>query len=594
MQARRFSGPDVVATPALRTGSLELLSDPFLMAPRRHTCTVVWFTEQPGNHLVLVGHGVGELSERDLPALAAGRERPGVRIHRATSSTLSRTAEDQDSRVAEPPSRLTPRPVQRHEARVGPLRPGRRVAYRVLSTSLEGDVVMSAAYTLAPAPRRGSSVRLMFTSDHQDKPNTPRNLEVAAATLGPLDAVLAVGDLADIPDRASEWFDSDSGSAFFPAMQGRSHRADTAGNLSTGAALLQHLPIWPAIGNHEVMGRIEGVAGLNEAVLSHVPRHVAEAEYARRYGDGDAPDRPERKTWLERNSFSSRSYEEVFSSLPRTRGAGVRRYAVTIGEVRLITLNVTRAWRSTGADAEPASRQRTTRHQEAAAVIDDPMRQGHGEFWFDDIRPGSQQWRWLETELASSARRRCRWTIVQLHEGPHGLGENMMPPYVQPVTVEERNEAGELVGIRHEYPIERDTLVNDVAPLLERSGVDLVLNGHSHLWNRFRRGRTNYLEASNTGNSYGAHHPASGRARPAPGEPWPAKDHVAMGDPGGLEPIAPSHGGLAPDEPFLASNDHVVVQCFDSATGTITSWVHDVREPGQPPRILDEFRLGEG
>ncbi|GAA1399028.1 metallophosphoesterase family protein [Luteococcus peritonei] len=584
--ARRVDEP---AGQQLATGSLRLLSDPFLMVPRRRTCTVVWFTERPcATNLVLLGRGVHRLSEADLPALAAGQAFDGLQVFRASTAVTSRMGEDAASQVPEPPAGPSARPAHRHEARVGPLRRGRRTPYRVLSGD-GGEVVMSAVYTLAPAPSRRDPVRLMLTSDHQDKPNVARNIQLAAQVLGPLDAVLAVGDLADVPDRTSEWFDSGSGSAFFAVMQGHGDRPDTAGRVAHGAAILQHVPIWPVIGNHEVMGRVDGVGDLQAATLSHVPREVAAAEYDRLHPTVDGP---EREAWIERNSFSTRSYEEVFSSLPTTGGDGVRRYAVSIGEVRLITLFVTRAWRGPQAQADPSQRTVNSRHQDAADTLTDPLRRSHGEFWFDDIRAGSEQYRWLEAELRSPARRRCRWTVVQLHEGPHGLGENMVPPYVEPVTVEERDADGELVGIRYEYPIERDALVHELAPLLEEHGVDLVLNGHSHLWNRFRRGRTHYLEASNTGNSYGAHHPASGLARPAPGAPWPAKDHVAMGDPGGLEPVLPSEGGLAPGQPFVASNDHVVVQCLDSGRGTVSSWVADVRDPATPPRLLDEFRLG--
>lgn len=585
--ARRVDRP---AGQQLATADLRLLSDPFLMVPRRRSCTVVWFTEDTcRTNLVLLGHGVDALAERDLPALAAGKAFPGVSAFVATTSVTTRMAEDPGSLVPNPPDGIVPRPVQRHQAVVGPLGRRRRTPYRVLSA--DGDrVAMSAVYTLAPAPSRRDPVRLMFTSDHQDKPNVARNIQTAAQVLGPLDAVLAVGDLANVPDRTSEWFDSGSGSSFFAVLQGHGDRDDTAGNRAHGAAILQHVPIWPAIGNHEVMGRIDGMPTLDAATFSHAPRAVAAAEHDRLHPDAD-PAR--REAWIERNSFSSRSYEEVFASLPSTGGDGVRRYATSIGEVRLVTLFVTRAWRSSRAEPDPARRELNTRHHDARDVLDDPLRRSHGEFWFDDIRVGSEQYRWLVAELGSTARRRSRWTVVQLHEGPHGLGENMVPPYVEPVTVEERDTSGELVGNRYEYPIERDALVHDLAPLLEREGVDLVLNGHSHLWNRYRAGRTNYLEASNTGNSYGAHHPASGLARQEPGPPWPAKDHVAMGDPGGLEPELPTKGGLQPGQPFVASNDHVVVQVLDSGSGTVTSWVHDVRTPDVAPRVLDRFRLGE-
>ena len=65
------------------------------------------------------------------------------------------------------------------------------------------------------------------------------------------------GDLVNIPDRASEWFDDNRGGAFFPALQGRANykiaknRVKTA---YTGGEIIQEAPIFTALGNHEVMG----------------------------------------------------------------------------------------------------------------------------------------------------------------------------------------------------------------------------------------------------------------------------------------------------------------------------------------------------
>lgn len=574
-----------------------LLTDPFLMAPRRRSVQVIWFTETAGTHdLALVGPDARRLTERDVRAILRGNAIPGVRAFSATTSILTQTAEDADSNLPEGrrPSVLTPRRVLRHEATVSGLVPGRRIPYRVASVRGR-EVALSDTFTLAPAPRRGAPVRIMFTSDHQDKPNTPRNLEMAARTLGRVDAVLHAGDLANVPDRASEWFDSLSGSSVFPALQGRAHRADTAGNLSTGGAIIQHAPIWPAIGNHEVMGRGEGAASLNDAFHAQVPRRVAEAECQRLAVDhGPTVDHAVGKDeWIVRNSYNTTTYEQIFASLPATSPGGVRYYATTIGNVRLITLDVTRAWRGTEATADPLARTSNSRHHDAAGTQDDPFARGYGEFGYEPIGVGSAQHEWLVDELSSAARAACEYTIVMLHEGPHGLGENMAPPFAEPVEVPEFDDAGARIGARYEYDGRKNVLVHELAPLLEDAGVQLVLNAHSHLWNRFvaRNGRTNYLEASNTGNSYGAYHPASGMSRPVPGEPWVAEGYLAQGNPGGLEPVRPSEGGLNPDDCFVASNDHVVFQCFDSGTGEVTSRIHDVRRAHEEPRMLDRFTL---
>jgi hypothetical protein len=73
--------------------------------------------------------------------------------------------------------------------------------------------------------------------------------------------------------------------------------------------------------------------------------------------------------------------------------------------------------------------------------------------------------------------------------------------------------------------------------LLEQAGVDLVLYGHSHLWNRFV-GPTgmHFLETSNVGNTYGAFWGDQRRPLP-PSEPiadldkFNAAHYVAQGIP---------------------------------------------------------------
>ena len=93
------------------------------------------------------------------------------------------------------------------------------------------------------------------------------NLQKVKETVGDVDAVLVAGDLVNVPDRASEWFDNAEGAAFFPALQGRSHYALTANGRTTryrGGALIQTAPLFPAAGNHEVMGRFIPEVPLNE------------------------------------------------------------------------------------------------------------------------------------------------------------------------------------------------------------------------------------------------------------------------------------------------------------------------------------------
>jgi hypothetical protein len=571
-----------------------LLTDPFLQRPDPGSTEVAWFTEFAGDaHYVLVGDGVAALTDADLRDAISSRpdvSRPDVRVLAAETIQLSRVAEDAQSRLpadGKPATGIVAREVYRHHAAVT-VPSGTREPYRVVS--IRGDeLAVSDTFTVRGPFVSGEAAVILLTSDHQLMVNTPANLEFAARTIteqfGPIDAVFMPGDLVNVPDRASEWFDDEGGSAFFPAMQGRGGRKGSDGTVYRGGQILQHAPLFTAIGNHDVQGRREGHSSLDDSFNNPVPRAVA-------HGCAGAAVDAE---WLQNNSFNTTTYEEIFS-LPRSEPGGERYYATTVGDIRLVALFATRIWRTDVADPDPASRDKTTRYQEAQADLRDPLAQGYGDFIFDDLSVGSQQHEWLRQELNSAEFRDAKYTVVMMHEGPQGLGEHVLPLFVNPQRVEERNDRGELVGIRYDYPAAENILLRDVVPVLENAGVDLVYNGHSHLWNRFvSAGGVNYLEASNTGNSYGAFLPVSGQSRPAPPPPWNADNYLAQGNPGGLAPVVPSiaplHNAEGRPLPFLADNNFVVFQALHTGTGMITSWYVDMADVAAGAIKFDEFRL---
>ncbi|MCH9728305.1 MAG: metallophosphoesterase [Actinomycetia bacterium] len=583
-------------------GSLDLLSDPFLQMPTPTSVEVAWFTEFAGDaHHVLVGEQVDTMSEAQLRETLARGGAPGVKLFAAESVGLSRVAEDSESQLPaddKPAAGIRAREVFRHHASVTV--PGaHRQPYRVVST--RGDeLVGSGTFSLRGAPMPGERLVIMLISDLQLHINTPANVEFATRTiteeLGQIDAVFFPGDLVNVSDRASEWFDDQRGAAFFPALQGNGARVASDGKVYRGGEVLQNAPIYPAIGNHEVQGRIEGHSSLNDSYNNPVPRAVAEAEYEKLSEvinpDGDPAVKAQ---WIEDNSFSTTTYEEIFS-LPQSDTGGERYYATTVGDVRLVSLFSTRIWRSPQADSDPSSRSDASRYQEAQAGLADPLAQGYGEFIFEDLAVGSEQHDWLIEELNSAAFRDAEYTVILLHESPQGLGENVMPPFANPQRIEERDDRGAIVGIRYEYPRADNTLLRDVLPLFEEAGADLVYNGHNHLWNRFvSENGVNYLEASNTGNSYGAFHWLSGASRPIPPAPWNADNYLAQGNPGGLDPvvptIAPLHNTDGQELPFIADNDLVVFQALDTGTGTVTSWYVDMGNTDVGAVKFDEFSI---
>ncbi|NEP48439.1 MAG: metallophosphoesterase, partial [Moorea sp. SIO3C2] len=191
------------------TSAYELLTDPFLQFPTKDSVRVVWFTEFPGSrHTVTYGTS-------------------SYRKATATTTKLSRTREDEKSRVGNQTedAQLYQKPIMRdiwrHEAIVTGLTPGLAVPYQVTSVKENGQVVRSKLFSLSALPNPETPQKILLTSDHQLMPMTAANLQKVVETVGQIDGVFYVGDLVNIPDRASEWFDDNRGGAFFPCLQGR-------------------------------------------------------------------------------------------------------------------------------------------------------------------------------------------------------------------------------------------------------------------------------------------------------------------------------------------------------------------------------------
>lgn len=601
LTATLLAAPTATAAPETQ-GEATLLSDPFLQLPGKEQVNIAWFTAEAGTrHAVLTGE-ITELSPAEAAQALQGQI-PGVTVHEAESNRLSRMAEDAASVLDNTPSEaegIVSREVHRHEATVTGIAAQGRTPYRVVSL-IDGEIALSGVYSAQDEFTPEDEVNFLLTSDHQQKNNVPANLQWAAETLGEIDVALVAGDLVNVPDRASEWFDHAEGRSFFAGMQGNAGFTAPNGRTYEGGQIMQNAFTYPVIGNHEVMGRIAEQDSLDLAFANPIPREVAEAEYlkvAETLNPGNDP--AVKEQWIEDNSFSTTSYEEVFS-LPESATGEERYYATTIGNTRLISLYSTRIWRDTTANPDPAEREISSRYQEAADVLDSPMDKGYGEFIFEDLTVDSEQYQWLQGELADPATTDAEHVIVMMHEGPQGLGENIMPHFADPVAIEEKNEADEVIGIRYEYPASGNQLLTSLSPLIdtENTPVDLVFNGHSHLWNRFRSEHgVNYIETSNVGNSYGAYHELSeDNPRPVPPAPWDAENYLPLGSPGGLEPIAPSENPLpaAKDPsrpaPYLTSNDRSVFTGFNSATGVVSSWVFDATRPDEAPVLLDEFSL---
>lgn len=555
----------------------QLLTDPFLQLPTADSVRVVWFTEFAGSR-----HWV-EYGERfDQRAVAV-------------TTKLSRMREDQRSRVGAQSEegqvyqQPVDRAIWRHEAEVTGLPAAVRIPYRVVSDN-DGRFVRSSRFTLSALPPAGTPLKILLTSDHQLKPMTPANLQKAVETVGPVDAVFFAGDLVDVADRASEWFDDNRGNAFFPSSQGHAdYELEHEGRKTRyqGAAIIQSAPLFPALGNHEVMGRFSTTLGLNEQFNDPIPRQVADQRYSQNVSQINPMNDPAvQAAWVKNNSFNTDSYEELFT-LPTESPGGKKYYALTLGDVRLISLYATNIWRVPS--LEPDAR---GRYREREADFNQPDRWGYGQHIFEPIVPGSAQYTWLQTELNRPEFQQAKYKVVMFHHPPHCLGDNVVPAYTDPVQIIERTSEEVITAVRYEYPLEADYLIRDVIPLLEAAGVQLVFYGHSHIWNRFISATgMHFLESSNVGNTYGAFTGEKQRSVPI----GYSEQYVAVGDPNGLQPVMPTLNPVLNEaqqpQPYIASNDITAFSILDTGTGMISSYRFDIREPDSLTIKFDEFSL---
>lgn len=533
----------------------QLLTEPFLQLPTETSIQVVWFTEFFGTR-----HQVryGEKLEKVAPA---------------HTSKLTRVREDAQSRTVEAYPSLTDREIWRHQVEITDLNPGERIPYQVTSFQ-ENTAIRSDIYTLTPRPKKGTNLKILLTSDHQLMPMTAANLQKVSETIGQVDAVFLAGDLVNIPDRASEWFDDSRGGAFFPCLQGRANYPLTKNGIQTiykGGKIIQNAPLFPAIGNHEVMGRFSTSRDLNEQFKDAIPQFIA-----KKLAEDTAAIN---ENWLKNHAFNTETYEEIFS-LPQNKY-----YSLTFGDIRLVVLYVTNIWRNP--NLEPNAR---GRYYENQTDLDRPDCWGYGQHIFEPIAQGSSQYQWLEKELSSREFQEAKYKVVMFHHPPHTLGVNIVPPYTDPVPTIQRDATGKVTSVRYDYPQENDYIIRDLIPLLESAKVNFVFYGHSHLWNRFLSPKgMNFLESSNVGNSYGAY--LGDKKRPVPLD----RNYAAIGNANGLPAIIPNIAPLMDwfnqPLPYIASNDVTVFSILDTEKGTVSSYRFDTRYPDSEVIKFDEFDL---
>ncbi len=562
-----------------------LLTDPFLQWPTPNSVRVVWFTEFEGqNHTLTYGS--------DLDQIAP-----------AASLKLSRVVEAVE---AEQP---VIRDIWRHEAIATGLQPGQRVPYFVSSQTATGGTIASDRFTLQPLPAPGQPLKILLTSDHQNMPNTHINLQKVEETVGKVDAVFFAGDLVNIPDNAAEWFErTERGIGFFPALQGRAQVIDPSVE-ARGGQILQHAHLFPAVGNHEVMGRLQANGFADYP--SKQPRWYANLHY-QRLSNGTL----DRQSWIEDHSWNTVTYEEIFS-LPDTSPGREQYYAIQYGDVGLMALFVTRPWRHFKLEPEASGK-----YHEADTVLQDPTQWLFGDFIFEPFNQGSTQYEWLVDQLNQPDFQQAKFKYVMLHQVSRGLGDNAVPLMVDPTMIVDYQQNNQLntlkfpmpldaadwdqieavlptiTTIRYDYPRTRDFWHLDVEPVLKAAGVDLVHHGHSHLWYRLAVDSLKFIETSNVGNSYGSYlegYKSRHMSPPADLKYYDPESYPDVGDPYGAEPSFPSIASPMQHQdqplPSVDSNDLTVFSILDTAQGTVSSYVVDSSQLDQPAQKFDEFEI---
>ena len=308
------------------------------------------------------------------------------------------------------------------------------------------------------------------------------------------------------------------------------------------------------------------------------------------------------------HSFESVTYDEMWDH-PDAAPQGERYWSYQYGDTFVISLHVNRIWRMWGDN-------RKGKLCEAPDSLTDPEQWGFGDHVFDPFGPDSPQFKWLQNTLQGSAFREAKYKVVMAQQTMFGLGENAYPVLASPravFTIKGKEQPltlshpiskqawtsqvmpvlSSLESISYHYPEEEDVWAQAIEPILVKAGVQLVLCGHSHLWNRAKVGGMHYLETSNVGNSFGARFDDSGD-----GKAWPPSKRPG-GDPQGRAPILPTHfnpmqawEGYARALPFVSSNKVTTFTVFTTQDGLVKSYAFDTSKPSSKAVLFDEFQLG--
>lgn len=573
-----------------------------------------------------------------------------ARWNRVETSTrkLQRVFDDASSRLDNPPALVSQRQIWRHEAVV---RTSKAQTYFAVSVDGNGEAHVAGPFRLQPLPKDGEELQILLSSDQQERFNSAANYQVVAEMFPDLDAVFFAGDLVNHPRRAAEWFDNfksewrdrptSASPAFFPVLQG-TFGDQVPASPWKGGEIMQNVPLFPSIGNHETSGRFRPTeVNINTMFGDPQPRWYAEYLYKKNADQINPKRDPKvRDRWIRDHSHDSETYREIFT-FPDDAQEGGQYYSKKFGDVFVVSMNVSRIWRTWNINDGDKSKFR-----EALAASNNPEQWGFGDFIFEPFNEGTKQFKWLKRTLASKEARKAKYRVVMFHQSATGLGDNTLPVLTDPVMMLEYTDAagatqkkvisyptdskerqetfarevepliGSIKTVRYEYPIDEDHFFNDIEPLMHQHNVQLVLHGHSHVWNRAKTGRVNFMETSNVANCFGAYwtepngtiHGGAQRASGyasfmkelAKGDAslYDPRNYPLTGDPHGREPIFPNlahpemiFGEESGPVPYVCSNNISVFSILDTKMGAVRSYAFDATKPDGEVVEFDRMQL---
>lgn len=568
-----------ITSPAKYPDSNTAFLQPMLQNPQKNSVIVQWFTE-------------GETKDNNL-LLYYDRlsDEPDVCIE-AKSYKLSRLRGGVTENDCNDPSKKCD--IWKHVAVAKNLPEyhgldSERIQYRVCS---EGE--FSERYLLQASPAKGTPTKILLTSDFQIKNMCAANIQKVHDTVGHIDAVLFAGDIVDVSDRCYDWFYADN--ALFRTMTGTASD-EIEGVTYKGAPIFQEAPIYTAIGNHDVMGVYDEKTDLSVQFNYPSTREHAIENYEAEYGTDSVKEGKEYNAYIRDHSFNTITYEEMFE-LPQSLDGGKRYYAASFGDVRIMSLELARVWRLVSLGNTVGKFSELPENDEFDSIY------GYGDFIFESVKEGSPQYKFMSEELLSDEYQNAKYKIAMFHSEAHSLGDNQIPAFTDPVQSVVTDPVTGMKMTVYDYPIDKDYINTIVEPMLEKAGTNLLFEGHSHLWNRFKTEKgMNVLESSNVGNNYGGFIDADHKRSAYPSaiddssqyssvrDAFNADNYVLYGDPYGLEPIMPSICNLPEKRPYLASNEITAFSVIDTKNGVVDSYYFDTTKPESEVVHFDSFDI---